>query len=120
MSKVSQETVEVIRHKLHLLGSQDIDVKVIKAIEELHNVLDEYMLGTINSYSTTCTFCGWVDPSDHFHYETPGGAAVCTACAKGLIGDSTLEGEESYQSGEPRLLHKQTGNTLFPKNLKEG
>ena len=37
MPQVSQEKVETITRKLQLLGSQSIDVKVIKAIEELHN-----------------------------------------------------------------------------------
>ena len=71
-----------------------------------------------NNHSCRCTFCGWVDPEEMFHYETPGKSAVCTACAQGLlcttIPEAVEQGDDNYLSGQPRLVRKSTGEKLYP------
>ena len=71
-----------------------------------------------------CTFCGWHDPADMFDYETPGGAPVCSGCAAGiahlsldLIPHDNYQGDGSYQSGRPRVVHKKTKKEFMAPDM---
>ena len=89
-------------------------------ITGMHNVMT-CPTEPINSES--CSFCGWVDPPDHFGFHTSGGAPACHSCAAtvlNIIIDTSpvkevyAQGEGNYSSGTLRLLDND-GKELWGK-----